>query len=377
MTGAHIDNIAAGRYASDSRSGESRTNNPEASRAIACGQIVKLDRGLPLVEILSEEGGAEASTPNTEYFHASGHLAAGTRLRCEHATEIIKNKDKRAVIGDIVKVALPAGHDVGQIIEIADRRSQFVRKDPVDRARAQVLAANFDRVIIVSPLTSLNLERLQRELVLAHQTGADVAVALTKDDLTTDAKDVAAKVAAICGKNVDVVLTSSKDNSAKEAIAHLVPQGMLAILVGKSGAGKSTLINEVCGQTVALTGGVRETDDKGRHTTVAREIIEIPGGGRIVDMPGVRGLGLWDGRDGIDVAFKDITELAQDCKFRDCTHTSEPGCAVAAAIERGALSKERLASYHALLDELARTDEKREDARRAKNKKAAKKERRR
>jgi ribosome biogenesis GTPase len=94
-------------------------------------------------------------------------------------------------------------------------------------------------------------------------------------------------------------------------------------------------------------------------------------------MPGVRGLGLWDGRDGIDVAFKDITELAQDCRFRDCTHTSEPGCAVAAAIERGALSKERLVSYHALLDELARTDEKREDARRAKNKKAAKKERRR
>jgi ribosome biogenesis GTPase len=328
----------------------SSITNP--SDTLVLGQVVKLDRSLPLIE-----------------------LADSRKIRCEHATDVVKNANERAVIGDMVEVRIPEGHDVGQIVQIHARKSQFIRKDPVDRARAQVLAANFDTVIIVTPTTSLNLSRLQRELVLAHQTGAKVAIIFTKIDLEPNA-NLIEQACAMAGAPVKTYRTSKNDETAKNAMLELIPTGTLAILIGKSGAGKSSLINSVCGSEVAATGEVRALDDKGRHTTVAREIIQIPGAGRIVDMPGVRGLGIWDGREGIASAFEDIDELATQCRFRDCSHTSEPNCAVLQAAQDGSLNPRRLEAFHTIKAELQNTDERREEARRAFNKKARTKKKR-
>lgn len=307
------------------------------------GEVIKLDRGLPMVEVED-----------------------GRRFRCEHATDLVKHGDMRAVIGDKVKVSLPQGHDVGVIEKIFDRSSTFVRRDPVERAIPQTLAANFDQVIIAQPVSQLNLRRLERELVLAHQASSKVAVVLTKADLAQGGKEqleqAKERVSSLAGKDVEVIWMSTDDSDSIDCVRRLVAPGTTSILIGRSGVGKSTLINILTGTQLRATGEVRATDGKGRHTTVSREIVDIPGGGRIVDMPGVRGLGLWDAEDGIEAAFPDIEALAEDCRFRDCSHTNEPGCAVRAAHERGELSKERLDSYLALRGELDAMNDRRRRA---------------
>ena len=311
--------------------------------ARAQGQVVKLDRGLPLVE-----------------------LEDGKRLRCEHATDLVKGAPVRAVIGDVVEVACPDGHDVGIIEAVAPRRCELVRKDPTDRAQAQVLAANFDQVIIVQALGEVNLRRLERELVLAAETGTPMGVVLTKADQAEgrdEVERVSRAVQVLAGDECPVVVVAADDEASVEPVRALLAPGTTTILLGRSGVGKSTLVNSLMGSAVQATGSVRATDGKGRHTTVSREVVALPSGARIVDMPGVRGLGLWEADAGIGAAFADVEELATSCRFRDCTHGAEPGCAVRTAVEEGVLAPERYESYRALKRETAEIRERREQAR--------------
>lgn len=318
--------------------------------ALRTGEVVKLDRGYPLVR-----------------------FPDGERLRCEHATALVKGHDQRAVIGDVVSVSVPDAHDKGVIEAIAPRSREFVRKDPTERAVPQVLAANFQRVIVAQPVGEVNLRRLERELVLAFETGAEVTVVLTKADLTDSeaTEAMVSKVRDLAGSAVEVLLVSDTDPTSVEAVRRLLAPDTTTVLIGRSGVGKSSLVNMLVGSEVLEVGAVREGDGKGRHTTVSREIVSVPGAGRIVDMPGVRGLGLWDADAGIEAAFPDIEELAEACRFRDCTHTGEPGCVVAAALEDGSLPRSRFDSYQALKQEVATVKDRREQARRLNKEKAS------
>lgn len=306
--------------------------------------IVKLDRGFPLVR-----------------------LEDGSTLRCEHATSLVKTADQRAVIGDVVEVDLPDGHDFGVIESIYPRTTQFVRKDPTERAQAQTLAANFDLVLVAQPIEEINTRRLERELVLAHETGAAVAVVLTKADLMENEEELEKAKQAMSSfvGNDPVFVVTEKDPASVRALQdRLAQDNATAVLIGRSGVGKSSLVNLLVGREVQETTPVRERDGKGRHTTVSREIIPLPHGGFMVDMPGVRGLGLWDAEQGIENAFSDIEALAERCRFRDCSHTNEPGCAVQAAVESGELSPKRLESYIRLKQESDQIKQRREEAQR-------------
>lgn len=305
------------------------------------GQVVKLDRGFPLVR-----------------------LADGSLVRCEHATDLVKTGGVRAVVGDFVRVGSPDGHDKAIIEDIEGRRTELVRKDPAERVQVQVLAANFDLVIVAQPVAEMNVKRLERELVLAFETGARVAVVLTKADLADEAAadEARLRVEALAGPEVVVLSMSSCDEESVGAVRELIGPGETAVLVGKSGVGKSSLVNLLVGAEVQETGDVRAVDGRGRHTTVSREIVELPGGGRIVDMPGVRGLGMWEADAGIGAAFADIESLAEGCRFRDCRHGEEPGCAVRAAVEEGRLAAERLDSYLELKQETDAARERRIEA---------------
>ena len=307
------------------------------------GQVIKLDRGYPLVR-----------------------LESGEEVRCEHAISLVKGSDKRAVVGDRVRVSLPEGHDKGIIEETLARCTCFVRKDPTERALPQTLAANFDLVVVAQPIEEVNIRRLERELVLAHETGAQVMVVLTKADLMASAEEVEEVRRRIDGfvGNDELLAVSDRSPESVQRLAQAIAEGdKTAVLIGRSGVGKSSLVNMLVGSQVQKTTEVR-SDGKGRHTTVSRQIIDLPGGGHIIDMPGVRGLGLWDAEEGIGAAFSDVEELAQDCRFRDCSHVNEPGCAVRAAVEEGSLSGARLESYLRLRDESKQVKKRREEAER-------------
>lgn len=304
--------------------------------------VVQIDRGFPLVE-----------------------TADGRRFRCKHAVALVKGADVRAQVGDRVQVEVAEDADIAQIAEIEPRTRELVRRDPAERTVAQVLAVNFDAVIVAHPVHELNERRLERELVLAQSTGAHVVVALTKADLaeSTDQVDaVRDHVRAMAAPGVDIVVVSERRPESIERLRAFIPAGTVAVLIGRSGVGKSSLVNLLAGSEVQETSAVRATDGKGRHTTVNRSMVALPGGGYVVDMPGVRGLGLWDSREGIDAAFPDVAEPAADCRFRDCTHTNEPGCAVQAAVAAGTLSPERVASYVRLVTENAEQQERNEVA---------------
>lgn len=304
---------------------------PYAEAGLVPGRVSRVDRSLPLV--ITE---------------------AGSR-RAEPATHLLKTggSASRAVVGDWVALGIPEGHDQAIIEAILPRTSSFARKDPGEQTDEQVLIANASIVFVVQSLSGkgINVRRLERELVLAWESGATPVVVLSKADIAEDI-DYQRGLAEDVAQGVDVVVESAITGVGFEKVAAHIGPGVTAALLGGSGVGKSTLVNRLVGGEIQATGAVRKSDDKGRHTTVAREIVLVPGGGVIIDTPGMRAVALWDAEDGIASAFPDVDALAEGCKFTDCAHGTEPGCAVVAAVEAGTLPQRRLDSYRTLRAEL-------------------------
>ncbi|SEL52954.1 ribosome small subunit-dependent GTPase A [Rhodococcus maanshanensis] len=244
------------------------------------------------------------------------------------------------------------------VTDVLPRRSAIVRASASIRSESQVLAANVDTVVIAAALdTDVDLGRIERFLALAWESGAMPVVVLTKADATLDVSHTLADVAAIA-PGATVLAVSARTGDGLDVLVAAV-DGTVA-LVGQSGAGKSTLANALLGEDLFATGQVRGGDHKGRHVTAHRELVPLPGGGTLIDTPGLRGVGLWDAADGIGRAFSEIDVLAEQCRFGDCNHAAEPGCAVREAVERDELPQRRLDSYRKLQREnewmAARTD---------------------
>ena len=270
-------------------------------------------------------------------------LASGRLIKTSSEVE-------RPAAGDWVAGELRDGQFLVQ--RVLPRATAFVRK-AISRGGAQVVAANADVALLVASLNSdLNLRRLERYLATTYESGAQPVIVLTKADLATDVDAAVAEVEAIAF-GAPVLAISSKTGQGLDALREHLPPGRTAVLLGSSGAGKSTLLNALAGEERMDTGAIREADERGRHTTTHRELVLMPYGGLILDTPGMRELGMWDASGGVSTAFEDVEELAAQCKFSDCSHGNEPGCAVQAAIASGDLPEDRWLAYQKLQAELA------------------------
>lgn len=272
----------------------------------------------------------------------------------QHGARLVGTKVSGPVTGDWVGyVAGPHESDPWSIVAVLPRRSAVRRGAAGETRTDQVLAANVDHLWILQSLeTDPNVRSLERYLAVAWESGATPEILLTKSDLTAYAQEAADTVSRIAfGTPVRVV--SVKDSAAMDALRGSLAPGRTVALLGPSGAGKSTLINRLAGSEVTRTGEVRSGDGKGRHTTTGRELFPIHGGALLLDTPGMRELKVFDLDVGLGHAFPEIEELSEDCRFRDCSHSSEPDCAVLAAVEDGRLAPDRLASYRKLEAEAA------------------------
>jgi ribosome biogenesis GTPase len=257
-------------------------------------------------------------------------------------------------VGDWVAVETLPGDDSRALIHaVLPRRTKFSRKAAGERDVEQVVAANIDTVFLVSSLdANFNLRRIERYLAAARASGAQPVIVLNKSDLTREAAARRAEVGAIARDTPIVVTSALKRGGTKPLREWLLPHTTVAFL-GSSGVGKSTLINELVGNELLATQEVRSVDGKGRHTTTLRELVVSPEGVLIIDTPGMRELQPWQADEAVDDVFADIRELTLRCKFTDCSHTAEPGCAVAPALADGSLDPARWQSYQRLQRETA------------------------
>ena len=263
----------------------------------------------------------------------------------------VQAKSEYPAVGDFVMVDWNKSGGNAVIHHVLPRKSSFIRKAAGEKNEEQVVAANIDTVFLCMSLNNdFNMRRLERYVSIAWNSGALPVVVLTKADLCEDLDSKLIEVSSVA-EGVDVLVTNAMEQDGYQQIFPYIKEGKTIALIGSSGVGKSTLINCLMGEKRLDTGGLRN-DDKGRHTTTHRELILLPSGGMVIDTPGMRELGMWDAGDGIDQTFSDIEELAQRCRFRNCTHScSEPGCAVQEAVECGELPIDRLHSYQKLMNE--------------------------
>ncbi|MEV8546645.1 ribosome small subunit-dependent GTPase A [Streptomyces sp. NPDC051572] len=306
------------------------------AEGLLAGRVVRVDRG------------------QCDVVTADGTLRADT-------TFVTPNDPLRVVCtGDWVAVE-PAGNP-RYVRTYLPRRTAFVRSTSSKRSEGQILAANVDHAIVAVPLTGdLDLGRIERFLALAWESGARPVVVLTKADLVPDAVTLSYLVQDVetTAPGVPVLAVSAATGDGIDVLA-AVAAGGTSVLLGQSGAGKSTLANALIGEDVMDVQATRDVDGKGRHTTTTRNLLALPGGGVLIDTPGLRGVGLWDAQTGVGQVFAEIEELAGRCRFHDCAHTAEPGCAVLAALDSGELPERRLDSYRKLMREnqwiVAKTD---------------------
>jgi len=256
-------------------------------------------------------------------------------------------------IGDWVVLEPSTGSGDARIVAVLPRHSRFSRRAAGDPTEEQVVAANVDTVFLVTGLDGdFNLRRIERYLLVASESGASPVVVLNKADVPADAASMAAEVRAIAGP-VPVHVISCNVAGDVDVLKQYLGHGQTAALLGMSGVGKSTIVNRLIGHDLLRTREVREWDNRGRHTSTARQLIVLPESGVLIDTPGMRELQLWDAVEDMGGTFDDVERIANDCRFRDCRHRQEPGCAVRAAIDGRQLAPGRLESYHKLQDEQA------------------------
>ncbi len=320
--------------------------------AMARGRIARVSRGFSLV-----------------FTGGDAVLAASGSTRSQ--TDLVP------ATGDYVVVA-DDPEDGPSLAAIAPRRSELTRRAAGRIPEPQVLAANVDDVFVMESLDrDVNVRRVERQLVLAWQSGAEPVIVLTKADQSDDPEAVAAEVGAIA-PGVSIITTSAETDQGIDEIAARLDDTRTVALLGLSGIGKSTLVNRLSDGVVQRTGEVRATDRRGRHTTVTRDLIPLPGGGFIIDTPGIREMGLWQAYDGMAKTFPEISGEIPHCRFADCKHLDEPGCAVSAAMASGLIPERRLEHWRDLTEELDLQETQLEDyARRSESRDRADAERRR
>ncbi len=290
---------------------------------------------------------------------ASGHQKArlAGRLRLS-----VREGDELPAIGDWVAVSQKKHKGRIAIQAVLRRKSAFARKAAGEVTRVQVVAANIDFAFVVTGLDEdYSVRRVERYVTLAWDSGATPVVLLNKTDVCEDTQQRCADIAAAV-PGVDVVALSATRAEGIDVVETYLQRGVTGAFLGSSGVGKSTIVNALAGRELMKTATVRPLDSKGYHTTTHRELFELPGGGLVIDTPGMRELHLWGTCDGLDDAFSEIVAIAKGCRFRNCRHEAEPGCAVKEALERKTLEASRLQSYLSLRAELENLEQRREEA---------------
>ncbi len=290
-------------------------------------------------------------------YTASAEVLASAAGRLKHIAEA---PSALPAVGDWVAMC-PTADGPAQIRAILPRTTCFSRKAAGDTTKRQVVAANIDTVFLVSGLDGdFNPRRIQRYLVATSDSGAVPVIVLNKGDLAEDVEAALATLREMAAE-VPIHVTSCEDGRGIDELARYLTDGHTVALLGSSGVGKSTLINRLLGYDRQRTRTVRRQDRRGRHTTVHRELLLHPDSGVIIDTPGMRELRLWDTSGGIETTFDDIEALVGSCRFRDCQHRTEPGCAVRQAVTNGKISVGRLAQYHQLQDERTTLGQRRDE----------------
>ncbi|MCC2336673.1 ribosome small subunit-dependent GTPase A [Cellulomonas wangsupingiae] len=303
------------------------------------------DGGLLRARVVRADRGALLVVPDDDL----GAPAHRTELPRDGLLPLPDGSRVPPTVGDVVDVRVG---DPWHAVHLHDRRSAVVRDSAGRTSLEQVVAANIDVVLVVEHLDpDPDLGRVERLLTLAWRSGARPVVVLTKADLVPDPQGMAAEVAQVA-IGVDVHAVSVLDGAGLDPVRALLAPGVALVAVGPSGAGKSSLVNALAGREVMATAASR-ADGRGRHTTTHRELVPLAGGAVLVDTPGVRGVGLVAAPDALDATFADVTALAARCRFVDCAHAAEPGCAVREAVESGDLPERRLASWRKLAREAA------------------------